>query len=151
MSTPAEQHPIDPLSQALGRIEGRLEGLDKRLGTLERQLLWLIGIVVTGLLAQVGTLVAIVLRGSLVALLLLGLPALAAAQTSVLPQGGAAAPGTLRNPYVVYDRGFPVGQFNTPQMGTVPPSQPLLTTPLGRPLGSDWGAPSGGRGVLGGD
>jgi hypothetical protein len=63
MSTPAEQHPIDPLSQALGRIEGRLEGLDKRLETLERQMIWLIGIVVTGLLAQVGTLVAILVRG----------------------------------------------------------------------------------------
>jgi hypothetical protein len=74
MSTPAEPHPIDPLSQALGRIEGRLEGLekrledrfaavDKRLETLERQMIWLIGIVVTGLLAQVGTLMAIVVRG----------------------------------------------------------------------------------------
>jgi hypothetical protein len=57
--TPTEQHPIDPLSQTLGRIEGRLEGLDKRLETVERQMIWLIGIVVTGLLAQVGTLVAI--------------------------------------------------------------------------------------------
>jgi hypothetical protein len=31
MSTPESRHPIDPLSQALGRIEGHLEGLDKRL------------------------------------------------------------------------------------------------------------------------
>jgi hypothetical protein len=44
-----------------------------------------------------------------------------------------------------------VGQFNTPQMGAVPPSQPLLTTPLGRPLGTNWGDPFGGRGVLGRD
>jgi hypothetical protein len=85
----------------------------------------------------------------LLALLLLGAPALVAAQISVQPQGGAAAPGTLRNPYVVYDRGVPVMQFNTPQMGDVPPSQPLLTTPLGRPLGTDWGDPFGGRGILG--
>jgi hypothetical protein len=42
-----------------------------------------------------------------------------------------------------------VYQFNTPQMGVVPPSQPLLTTPLGRPLGTDWGAPFGGRGGFG--
>jgi hypothetical protein len=83
--------------------------------------------------------------------LFVALTASAGAQIQVLPQGGAAAPGTLRNPYVVYDRGFPVAQFNTPQMGTVPPSQPLLTTPLGRPLGTDWGAPGGGGGVLGGD
>src|SRR4029450_5472973 len=83
--------------------------------------------------------------------LFVALTASAGAQIQVLPQGGAAAPGTLRNPYVVYDRGFPVAQFNTPQMGTVPPRQPLLTTPLGRPLGTDWGAPGGGRGVLGGD
>jgi hypothetical protein len=79
------------------------------------------------------------------------LTASAGAQIWVQPQGGAAAPGTLRNPYVVYDRGFPVYQFNTPQMGAVPPSQPLLTTPLGRPLGTDWGDPFGGRGVLGRD
>jgi hypothetical protein len=148
MSTP--EHPIDPLSQALGRIEGRLEGLEKRLETLARQLLWLFGITVTGLLAQVGTLVAMVLRSrALVAAVVLAAPALAAAQIWVQPQGGAAAPGTLRNPYVVYDRGFPVGQFNTPQMGTVPPSQPLLTTPLGRPLGTDWGEPFGGRNLFG--
>jgi hypothetical protein len=31
MSTPEPHHPIDPVSQALGRIEGRLDGLDKRL------------------------------------------------------------------------------------------------------------------------
>jgi hypothetical protein len=79
------------------------------------------------------------------------LTASAGAQIWVQPQGGTAAPGTLRNPYVVYDRGVPVGQFNTPQMGAVPPSQPLLTTPLGRPLGTDWGDPFGGRGVLGRD
>jgi hypothetical protein len=30
VSTPEHQHPIDPLSQALGRIEGRLEGLATR-------------------------------------------------------------------------------------------------------------------------
>jgi hypothetical protein len=32
MSTPEERHPIDPLSQALGRIEGKLDGLEKHLG-----------------------------------------------------------------------------------------------------------------------
>jgi hypothetical protein len=148
MSTP--EHPIDPLSQALGRIEGRLEGLDKRLETLERQMIWLIGIVVTGLLVQVGTLL---IRRSLVALLLLGAPALATAQIRLQPlqpAGMGAAPGTLRNPLILYDQnGFPTAQFNTPQMGAVPPSQPLLTTPLGRPLGTDWGDPFGGRGVLG--
>jgi hypothetical protein len=85
----------------------------------------------------------------LLALLLLSAPALAGAQTWVLPQGGTAAPGTLRNPYVVYENGFPVAQFNTPQMGAVPSNQPLVTTPLGRPLGTDWGDPFGGHGVLG--
>lgn len=67
-----------------------------------------------------------------------------------LPPGAQAiAPGTLRNPYVVYDRGVPTAQMNTPQMGTAPSYQPLLTTPLGRALGADWGDPFGGRGVLG--
>ncbi len=81
-------------------------------------------------------------------------PTLAAAQIRLQPlqPGTGATPGTLRNPYVLYDQGgFPTAQFNTPQLGTVPPSQPLLTTPLGRPLGTDWGDPFGGRGVLGRD
>jgi hypothetical protein len=92
---------------------------------------------------------------TILALLLAALPALAAAQIRLQPlqpAGAGAAPGTLRNPYVLYDQGgFPTAQFNTPQMGAVPPSQPLLTTPLGRPLGTDWGDPFGGRGVLGRD
>jgi hypothetical protein len=90
---------------------------------------------------------------TVLALLLAALPALATAQIRLQPlqpAGAGAAPGTLRNPYVLYnENGFPTAQFNTPQMGAVPLSQPLLTTPLGRPLGTDWGDPFGGRGVLG--
>jgi hypothetical protein len=78
--------------------------------------------------------------------LLLALPPLATAQIWVQPLApGGAAPGTLRNPYVVYDRGMPTAQFNTPQMGTVPSYQPLLTTPLGRPLGSSSYGTGGAR------
>jgi hypothetical protein len=91
----------------------------------------------------------------LLALLLVALPALAPAQPRVAPltpPGAGAPPGSARNPYIIYDEGgFPQAQLNTPQMGDVPPGQPLLTTPLGRPLGSDWGDPFGGRGVLGRD
>ena len=89
---------------------------------------------------------------SLLSLLLLALPALATAQIRVQPISPGPNAGTLRNPYVVYDQGgMPRAQVNTPQMGTVPSYQPLLTTPLGRPLGSDYGDPFGGRGVLGRD
>jgi len=44
-------------------------------------------------------------------------------------------PGTLQNPYIVYDHGFPTAQLNTPQVNP-PPNQPLLVTPLGRPPGT---------------
>jgi hypothetical protein len=89
---------------------------------------------------------------ALLTLTLLGaLTATASAQIVVQPLQPAGVPGTLRNPYVVYDQGLPTYQLNTPQLGAVPPSQPLLTTPLGRPLGTDWGDPFGGRGVLGRD
>jgi|SRR5262245_27363876 len=44
-------------------------------------------------------------------------------------------PGTLQNPYIVYDHGFPTAQLNTPQVNP-PPNQPLLVTPFGRPLGT---------------
>jgi len=91
----------------------------------------------------------------LLALLLVAMPALVVAQPRVAPlapPGPGATPGTLRNPYTLYDQGgVPTAQFNTPQMGTVPTNQPLLTTPLGRPLGTNWGDPFGGRGVLGRD
>jgi hypothetical protein len=54
MPNPAE---LDPLSRALGHIEGRLDGLDKRLDTLERYILWGFGItwsliVATGLFSR---------------------------------------------------------------------------------------------------
>jgi hypothetical protein len=75
MSTPAAEHPIDPLSHALGRIEGRLEALDtrlterfagvearfasadKRIDSLERYMLWGFGItwtlvIATGILSR---------------------------------------------------------------------------------------------------
>jgi hypothetical protein len=84
-------------------------------------------------------------------LLLLAAPALAAAQIVVQPLQRFGTPGTLRNPYVVSEYGEPRFRFNTPQMGAVPPSQPFLVTPGIRPLGSDWGDPFGGRGVLGRD
>jgi hypothetical protein len=79
------------------------------------------------------------------------LAASAGAQIIVQPRQPTGMPGTLRNPYVVYDQGMPTYQLNTPQMGTVPSYQPLLTTPLGRPLRTDYGDPFGGRGVLGRD
>jgi hypothetical protein len=86
----------------------------------------------------------------LLMLTLITLPALAAAQIVVQPIRPGGNAGTLRNPYVVYDRGVPTAQLNTPQMGTVPSYQPLLTTPLGAP-GPHYGDPFGGRGVLGRD
>ncbi len=75
MSTPAAEHPIDPISHALGRIEGRLEGLerrlderfagvearfasaDKRIDSLERWMVWGFGItwtlvIATGILSR---------------------------------------------------------------------------------------------------
>jgi len=57
MSTPAEQHPIDPISHSLGRLEGRLDGVDKRLATLERYVVWGFGItwtlvIATGILTR---------------------------------------------------------------------------------------------------
>jgi hypothetical protein len=84
-------------------------------------------------------------------LLLLALPALAGAQIVVQPLQPSGAAGTLRNPYVVYEYGEPRFQVNTPQMGAAPSKQPFLVTPGIRPLGTDWGDPFGGRGVLGRD
>ena len=57
MSTPAPEHPLDPLSHALGRVEGRLDGVDKRLETLERYVMWGFGItwtlvIATGILSR---------------------------------------------------------------------------------------------------
>ena len=98
-----------------------------------------------------GGIVPVAMR-TLVAALVLSTSSLVGAQVWVAPSqgtGGRDAPGTLRNPYIVYDHGFPTAQLNTPQMGTPPPNQPLLVTPLGRPLGSNYGDPFGGRGVLG--
>jgi len=89
---------------------------------------------------------------TLVAALVLSMASLVGAQVWVAPRqgfGGRDVPGTLQNPYIVYDHGFPTTQLNTPQMGTPPPNQPLIVTPLGRPLGSNYGNPFGGRGVLG--
>jgi hypothetical protein len=34
--------------------------------------------------------------------------------------GGRDVPGTLQNPYIVYDHGFPTVQLNTPQMANRP-------------------------------
>ncbi len=77
---------------------------------------------------------------TLVAALVLATASLVGAQVWVAPRqgpGGRDAPGTLQNPYIVYDHGFPTMQLNTPQMGAPPPNQPVLLTPLGRPLGSN--------------
>jgi len=38
MSTPADRHPIDPISQALGRIEGRFESVGARFDAVDRRL-----------------------------------------------------------------------------------------------------------------
>ena len=84
-------------------------------------------------------------------LFVVALAAAAHAEILVQPRQATGMPGTIRNPYVVYDRGVPTAQVNTPQLGTVPPGQPLLTTPLGQPLGTNYGDPFGGRGVLGRD
>lgn len=48
---------LDPFSRALGHIEGRLDGIEKRLETLERYAMWGFGItwtliVATGLLSR---------------------------------------------------------------------------------------------------
>jgi len=58
MSTPAEHHVIDPVSEKLGRLDGRMDGLEKRLDSVERTLLWGFGItwtliVASGLLQRV--------------------------------------------------------------------------------------------------
>jgi hypothetical protein len=57
MSTPAADHPIDPISHSLGHLEGRLDGVDKRLETLERYMVWGFGItwtlvIATGILSR---------------------------------------------------------------------------------------------------
>jgi len=68
MSTPVAEHPIDPISQALGRIEGRFDqfekrvddrfrAVDERFATLERYMLWGFGItwtlvIATGILGR---------------------------------------------------------------------------------------------------
>jgi len=78
---------------------------------------------------------------TLVVALVLAIVSLAGAQVWVAPRqgvGGRDVPGTLQNPYIVYDHGFPTAQLNTPQVNP-PPNQPLLVTPLGRPLGTDFG------------
>jgi len=69
MSTPADRHPFDPVSEAIGELRAEMRGvrttlehLDTRVGRLEDRMWWVIGIVVTGLLAQVGTLVAVLVR-----------------------------------------------------------------------------------------
>lgn len=83
--------------------------------------------------------------------LVLSTASLAGAQTWIAPSqgfGGRAVPGTAANPYVVYENGFPTAQLNTPQVNP-PSNQPLIVTPLGCPLGSNFGDPFGGRGVLG--
>jgi hypothetical protein len=90
----------------------------------------------------------------LIAALVLSTASLAGAQVWVMPRqgfGGRDAPGTLQNPYIVYENGFPTAQLNTPQMGTPPPNQPLLVTPLGRPLGRNAGDPFSGGGMRGGE
>ena len=43
MSAPVRPEP-DPFSLALGRLEGRLDGVEKRLETLERYMVWGFGI-----------------------------------------------------------------------------------------------------------
>jgi len=58
MSTPVAEHPLDPISHALGHLEGRLDGVDKRLETLERYMVWGFGItwtlvIATGILTRV--------------------------------------------------------------------------------------------------
>jgi len=55
MAEPAME--LDPFSRALGHIEGRLDGIEKRLETLERYAMWGFGItwtliVATGLLSR---------------------------------------------------------------------------------------------------
>jgi hypothetical protein len=63
MSTPEPHHPIDPLSQALGRIEGRLDegekrqverfaALDKRIDDLRTTLFWGFGVTWTLIVAS---------------------------------------------------------------------------------------------------
>jgi hypothetical protein len=90
---------------------------------------------------------------TIIAALVLSTASLAGAQVWIAPRQGSCGrdvPGTHQNPYIVHDHGLPTAQFNTPQMGTPPPNQPLVVTPLGRPLGSNYGAPFGGRSVRGG-
>ena len=43
MSTPADRHPLDPISQALGRIEGRFDQFEKRFDDLRSEMRTLIG------------------------------------------------------------------------------------------------------------
>jgi len=60
MSTPADAHPLDPLSQALGRLEGRLDAfekhvmdrfaqIDQRFDRLERRITGLYALLTIGL------------------------------------------------------------------------------------------------------
>ena len=76
----ADTHPLDPISQALGHLEGRydqfenrietrfaqierrFDQIERRLDRLEDRMWWLVAIVLSGLLAQVGTLVAVLVR-----------------------------------------------------------------------------------------
>ena len=56
---------------------------------------------------------------TLVAALVLSTASLVGAQVWVAPRrgfGGRDVPGTLGNPYIVYENGFPTAQLNTPQI-----------------------------------
>ena len=60
MSTPVAENPaLDPVSHALGHLEGRLDGVDQRLATLERYMVWGFGItwtlvIATGIVTRLG-------------------------------------------------------------------------------------------------
>ena len=47
----SDQPLLDPVSRALGHLEGRLDGVDKRLESLERYVLWGFGITWTLIVA----------------------------------------------------------------------------------------------------
>jgi len=53
MSTPADSHPLDPLSHALGELKGRVDQFEKRVDdrfdALERRISGLYALIVVGL------------------------------------------------------------------------------------------------------